>query len=854
MTANMTQSVTGHSKLILELSIDAFGLVTRKEPELSRRDTLEGTLLSQIYPGIKVARVSVPTELEAYEQSLVESRMANLVYQGVQYKLAGASGAAKDGRFYFVDSDHAKDIAERFQHWPEAAMVYFSILISDCKTLIEEPDLSVLVVKDHVLGTNDCRGWLRESLYRKLQLPPDRFCQFRLAFDAREPKQAKGAVKAMSDRVADKLGVDIILPESSCKPELKGMGKFIPRVGTTARLVQGPVILGIKQWSRKTFYGSSYTLVENASEETLRMEIIPPTIEEVRQVRKAWEDGDYAALLKLLGRNEEEEIGFDESFDPESFGDTAVTASQEGCEPADAVLMADKSGSAIRIPFVANQLNRKLARWAFRAMTGGTLRLPAFALVDDGVLIEHEGKILSASNWIPIDSAITSLTSEQSLCVRYPIRMQEDLLPVRHLADGELASGLLQALGRSELPEGLIRHILRTQLRMNGSYILHSEMAAKNGGDFDFDTICTIPSDQFPRFVEGRIAYGAHFTPPEKTKTKAKSLWWNVHLVAMKARGNKIGSITDLKTSCVAAGRVDLAYRLVVQLQNALDSLKHKVSVDEGVVSEIRKQVNPAPWLRFKRERRVSDMPMHLEVADTDKVGRMYNAVRKELGDLEQEKLSIEDFRGLFTGHTVSKEMFKECQLVNNIFGDIATRIAEREAGLRLELQNAQTFWETVRQGEDKELRKTAVLARNKAQAALWEYEQEAKQQFRSLNLFMHYWAQGKEDNRGAWAQGMAHVVTSGKGTGAALFHTFPQEVVDAFAEQTGGNSVPVRLPKTIDGYVEFDEEQRAYLIEIIPNPGDEDTKKAIFLFQYKGNRQLVFEDTRISPYRGDRS
>jgi hypothetical protein len=618
--------------------------------------------------------------------------------------------------------------------------------------------------------------------------------------------------------------------------------------------VQGPVILGIKQWSRKTFYGSSYTLVENASEETLRMEIIPPTIEEVRQVRKAWEDGDYAALLKLLGRNEQEEIGFDESFDPQSFDETTVVASQEGCEPADAVLLADKSGSAIRIPFVANQLNRKLARWAFRAMTGGTLRLPAFALVDDGVLIEHGGKVLSASDWIPIDSAITSLTSEQSLCVRYPIRMQEDLLPVRHLLDGELASRLLQALGRSELPEGLIRHILRTQLRMNGSYILHSEMAAKNGGDFDFDTICTIPSDQFPRFVEGRIAYGVHFTPPEKTKTKAKSLWWNVHLVAMKARGNKIGSITDLKTSCVAAGRVDLAYQLVVQLQNALDSLKHKVSVDEGVVSEIRKQVNPAPWLRFKRERRVSDMPMHLEVTDTDKVGRMYNVVRKELGDLEQEKLSIEDFRGLFTGHTVSKEMFKECQLVNNIFGDIATRIAEREAGLRLELQNAQTFWETVRQGEDKELRKTAVLARNKAQAALWEYEQEAKQQFRSLNLFMHYWAQGKEDNRGAWAQGMAHVVTSGKGTGAALFHTFPQEVVDAFAEQTGGNSVPVPPPKTIDGYVEFDEEQRAYLIEIIPNPGGEDTKKAIFLFQYKGNRQLVFEDTRISPYRGDRS
>jgi hypothetical protein len=555
-----------------------------------------------------------------------------------------------------------------------------------------------------------------------------------------------------------------------------------------------------------------------------------------------------------LGRNEDEDVGFDDSFDTGSFDNTQINASQEGFDPSEAVLLADTRGSAIRIPFVANQLNRKLARWAFRAMTGGTLRLPAFALVDDGLLIEHAGKIYSASDWIPKDSAVTSLTSEQSLCVRYPIRMQEDLLPVRHLSDDELVPLLTTALGRSDLSEGAIRHILRTQLRMNGTYIIHSETAAKNGGDFDFDTICTIPSDRFPKFVEGRIAYGEHFTNPEKTKTKARSQWWNVHLVAMKARGNKIGSITDLKTSCVAAGRIDLAYQLVIQLQNALDSLKHKVSVNEEVISDIRKQVTPAPWLRYKRERRVTDMPMHLEVAGTDKVGRMYNVVRKELGDLEQEKGTMEDFRGLFTGHKVSKEMFKECELVNNIFGTVASGIAEREERLRLELNNAQAFYEAVYQGQDKEVRKTARVTRNKAQAAVWESEQEAKKQFRSLNLFMHFWAEGKQDNRAAWAQAMAHVVTNGKGTGAALFHTFPQEIVDAFAEETGGKSVPVRKPRTIDGYIAFDEEQRAYLVEIIPNPGFEDTKKEIFLFQYTGNRQLVFEDTRISAYQPDPS
>jgi hypothetical protein len=84
-------------------------------------------------------------------------------------------------------------------------------------------------------------------------------------------------------------------------------------------------------------------------------------------------------------------------------------------------LLADDGDHAIKIPYVFNQLNRKLARLAFRACTGAVLKLSSFALADDGFLIEHRGKILSASDWIPVDSAITSLTSEKGLCIRYPI-------------------------------------------------------------------------------------------------------------------------------------------------------------------------------------------------------------------------------------------------------------------------------------------------------------------------------------------------------------------------------------------------------------------------------------------------
>ena len=384
MTTTRTQNTDLDQRLILELKIDASGEVTRKQSRLGRKDTLEGKLLSQIYPGIQVARVSVPYELTPYEQSVVENRMAKLVYGGVEYKLAGASGSAKDGKFYFVDQAHAKQIAERFQHWPEAAIVYFAILVSDCKLMVEEPDLRIAVVQDHVLGTNDCRGWVRESLYRKLKIGTNRFCQFRLAFDTREPKQAKGGLKAMSDRVADRLGVDVILPESSCKPALKGGVRFLPQLGTSGRMYTGPAILGIKELSRVSEFGSSYTLVEHASEEALQFEVMLRAIERIRKVRKAWDESDYESLFEVIGKSEIATFDEDVSFDPDALDQGGIPAS-EGWEPAEAVLLADRSGTSIKFPYVANQLNRKLARWAFRTCTGGDLKLPSFALVDDGI-------------------------------------------------------------------------------------------------------------------------------------------------------------------------------------------------------------------------------------------------------------------------------------------------------------------------------------------------------------------------------------------------------------------------------------------------------------------------------------
>ena len=93
------------------------------------------------------------------------------------------------------------------------------------------------------------------------------------------------------------------------------------------------------------------------------------------------------------------------------------------------LLLADASGEIVRHPYVNNQLNKLLARWAFKAATGGGFRLPAFALMDDGYLFLKDGEVFSGSDWIPEHKAIVSLASKHGLCVRYPIRMVDDLLP-----------------------------------------------------------------------------------------------------------------------------------------------------------------------------------------------------------------------------------------------------------------------------------------------------------------------------------------------------------------------------------------------------------------------------------------
>ena len=303
------------------LEIDRNGRIA---PRLHDLEPLKNTLLSVLYPGIKVASVNVPTEpLDDFEESQVENALARLVWNGTHYKLVGASGSAKKGKFYFVDQEHSRAIAERFQHWPQAAIVYFGILVSPCKVMMEEPESRVLVVPDRKLGTNDCRGWIRRSVFRHLQQKHDdeilsyqierlrrerhagasdehldeqqrsilrndakreiagkrlaegRFYQFRMAF---ADTQAKGAFKVMEGDVADVLEADFVLPESAVKPGLKIPAVMYSIFGPGRRF-RGDVVVGIREVSRQLEFESSYTLVEHAPEDSIQLEVLPQAID-----------------------------------------------------------------------------------------------------------------------------------------------------------------------------------------------------------------------------------------------------------------------------------------------------------------------------------------------------------------------------------------------------------------------------------------------------------------------------------------------------------------------------------------------------------------------------------------------
>jgi hypothetical protein len=523
---------------VITLDINEMGQMKRRLPRLTREEQLENTLLEGLYPGIRVARLNVPPgKLEDHQENEVQKSMRCFDLDGVRFRLIGASASAKSGKSYAVDERYEPAIAERFRKWPEAAITYFGILVSPCKQRIQLPDARVMVVKDRTLGTNDCRGWISRSVFERFHLPGHRLYQFRLAF---ENTQAKGACKVMPDDVAQKLGADIILPESCVKPEYKQSTRFLDflhwrRPKIEVRAYRGPVVFGIWEVSRTLDLHSSYTLIEHAPWESIQLEIAPFAMEQARKLRTACEDGNYDEVIELLGTSHAQ-APWEEANDSEytAFEHTVV----------ETVLKVDSSGYLIKHPYINNALNRLLTKWAFKLCTAGGFKIPGFALADDGFLSLYQGQVVAASDWLPQDRAISSVPCPKGLVVRYPIRMFEDLLPNTRVSTEEAVALVTQVIEEQNgclMDSEAVVDLAEKQIRLDGAFTLHSETAAKNGGDFDL--VAVVEGDRFPRFVESRFAHQERHEKSKSKRTKKQSPWWNLAPVANQAKGNQIGSI-----------------------------------------------------------------------------------------------------------------------------------------------------------------------------------------------------------------------------------------------------------------------------------------------------------------------
>ena len=832
---------------VITIDINELGQMKQRLPRLAQREQLENTLLQGLYPGIRVARLNVPPgRLEDHQENEVQKCMRAFVFEGVRFRLVGASASAKSGKFYAVDERYEPVIAERFRKWPEAAITYFGILVSPCKQRIQLPEARVMIVKDRTLGTNDCRGWICESVFGRFNLPAHRLYQFRMAF---ENTQAKGACKVMPDEVAEKLGADVILPESCVKPEYKQSPRFLDmlqwgRPKIEVRTYKGPIVFGVREISRPLELNSSYTLIEHAPWESIQLEIAPFAMEQARKLRTACDNGKYDEIIELLGASHAQGP-WEEANESEftSYEHTVV----------EAVLKADSSGYLIKHPYINNALNRLLAKWAFKLCTAGGFKIPGFALADDGFLGLHQGTVVAAADWIPQDRTVASVSSSRGLVVRYPIRMFEDLLPVTRISTEEAATLAVRTIQEQNgclIDFATAVDLIEKQVSLDGTLTLNSETAARNGGDFDFDLVAVVEGDRFPRFVDSRFA---HREWHEKGKTKLKkkqSPWWNLALVANQAKGNQIGSITDLKTSCYAAGLQGEAYQLVDELQHALDSLKWGTEINQQLVAEIRQKVPLAPWLQLKDKERVSDMPVHLDVLSTDRIGFLYNLARKEVEDFFSATLPISDFHGLISGENFTHEMSQECRLVNRIYAtEIGKLITEQQA---LDETLAKAVADFLAHRDDPNARDDARARRNAARSAVYGYKERSRDEFQALRSIVRAWGEGKRENRRGWCQCLHAIICGGKGNGSLLFHAFPQEIIDKIAEETGSNPVQVSVPGLVDGEIEFDDDGRVFLVEQFPNPGGGTYERKIFLLQISRKGEVLLDGKvieRVQPF-----
>ena len=133
---------------------------------------------------------------------------------------------------------------------------------------------------------------------------------------------------------------------------------------------------------------------------------------------------------------------------------------------------------------------------------------------------------------------------------------------------------------------------------------------------------------------------------------------------------------------------------------------------------------------------------------------------------------------------------------------------------------------------------------------AVRSYKERSRDDFKALRSIIRAWGDGKQQNRRGWCQALHTIICAGKGNGSLLFLSFPQEIIDKIAEETGSNPVQVSVPDLVDGEIEFDDEGRVFLVEQFPNGDGSTHERKIFLLQVSKKGELLMDGKIIDRVR----
>ncbi len=355
-------------------------------------------------------------------------------------------------------------------------------------------------------------------------------------------------------------------------------------------------------------------------------------------------------------------------------------------------------------PWLHRQLVQLMRREYVRLATGGGLELTgcmgAYADLPDGVICAVD---------LPAGPVILS---------RYPIRDPWSL----------------QAVWNE--PEAVANPL-------EGTVYLNNDLASILDGDFDGDYYIINTQDSVVEAVASAEWYPDYQRKDTPPKTRLKDPLAALPFVAVKALGNRIGSLTYGIAAAVHAGRLDKVAALSAGLQCEVQRLKWNTQADRALLED--------PDLQ---------MPDYIAAAKTD--------------------------RDLFVRKAEMIE--RDFPLVHNYNRVVARWQSDTmQTSSLVYFKGLVPIWMEPAALDLVEETKAVTMTYNKWIASILQQNPEPSEDDLAGPIrFLEAWDRSKTDNRRAWAVAMWHVVHGSRAetTGSAAFHCFSQETVDLMLEQ----------------------------------------------------------------------